>query len=49
MVVGAKYKNSQVGQAATNILKSISGGTILSFTDMLGNRLRSKVMWYQLN
>ena len=30
MAVSAKTKNSNVGQATTNILKSISGGKILS-------------------
>ena len=44
MAVSAKTKNPKVGQATTNILKSISGGKILSFTDMHGNGLRLKVM-----
>ena len=44
MVVSAKTKNPKVGQATTNILKSISGGKILSLTDMHGNGLRLKVM-----
>ena len=44
MAVSAKTKNPQVGQATTNILKSFSGGKILSLTDMHGNRLRLKVM-----
>ena len=43
MAVGAKSKNKQVGQATTNILKSISGGKILSLTDVHGNWLRLKV------
>ena len=34
MVVGAKSKNKQVGAATTNILKSLTGGKILSLTDM---------------
>ena len=38
--VGAKTKNPKVGQATTNILKSISGGKILSLTDLHGNGLR---------
>ena len=44
MVVSAKTKNPKVGQGATNILKSISGGKILSLTDMHARRLRLKVM-----
>ena len=44
MAVSAKTKNSKVGQATTNILKSISGGKILSLTDIHGNGLRLKVM-----
>ena len=44
MAVGAKTKNTKIGSATTNILKSISGGKILSLTDMHGNGLRLKVM-----
>ena len=44
MVVGAKSKNSKIGAATTNILKSISGGKILSLTDMHGHGLCFKVM-----
>ena len=44
MAVSAKTKNPKVGQATTNILKSISGGKILSLTDMHGNGLRNKVI-----
>ena len=44
MAVSAKTKNPKVGQATTNILKSISGGKILSLTDMHGRGLRLKVM-----
>ena len=44
MAVGAKTKNPKVAQATTNILKSITGGKILSPTDMLGRGLRLKVM-----
>ena len=44
MAVGVKTKNPKVGQATTNILKSISGGKILSLTDMHGKGLRLKVM-----
>ena len=42
--VGAKTKNSKVGQATTNILKSLSGGRFLPTTDQRGNRLRISVM-----
>ena len=44
MAVGAKTKNPKVAAATTNILKSISGGKILSLTDMHGRGLRLKVM-----
>ena len=44
MAVSAKTKNPKVGQATTIILKSISGGKILSLTDNHGNGLRLKVM-----
>ena len=44
MAVSAKTKNPKVGQATTNILKSISGGKILSLTDIHGRGLRLKVM-----
>ena len=44
MAVSARTKNPKVGQATTNILKSISGGKILSLTDMQGRGLRLKVM-----
>ena len=42
--VSAKFKNSKVGQATADILKSISGGKILSLTDMHGYGFRLKVM-----
>ena len=41
--VSARTKNPRFGQATTNILKSISGGKILSLTDMHGRRLSLKV------
>ena len=44
MAVSAKTKTPKVGQATTNILKSISGGKILSLTDMHGHGVRLKVM-----
>ena len=46
MAVSAKTKNPKVRQATANILKSISGGKILSLTDMHGNGLRLKVMCF---
>ena len=44
MAVGAKTKNPIVAAATTNILKSISGGKVLSLTDKHGRGLRLKVM-----
>ena len=44
MAISAKTRNPNVGQATTNILKSISGDKILSLTDMHGRGLRLKVM-----
>ena len=44
MAVSAKTKNPKVGQATADIFKSISGGKILSLTDMQGRGLRLKVM-----
>ena len=45
MAVGAKTKNPKVGQATTNILKSISGGKVLSLTDQYAWKfLRVQVM-----
>ena len=44
MAAGAKTKNPKVAQATTNILKSISGGKILSLTHLQGIGLRLKVM-----
>ena len=43
MAVGAKSKNKQIGAATTNTLKSLTGGKVLSLTDMQGRRLRLKV------
>ena len=40
MAVSAKTKNPKVVQATTIILKSISGGKILSLTDLRGLRLK---------
>ena len=42
--VAAKTKNPQSAQVANTILKSLTGGKILSLTDMHGNGLRLKVM-----
>ena len=44
MAVSDKTKNPIIGQATTNILKSISGGKILSLPDKHGNGLRLKVI-----
>ena len=44
MDVSAKTEIPKVGQATTNILISISGGKVLSLTDMHGRGLRLKVM-----
>ena len=44
MAVGAKSKNKQVGAATTNILKSLTGGKVLSLTDLHGNGFRLKVL-----
>ena len=44
MAVSDKTKNPKVRQTTTNIIKSISGGKILSLTDMHGHGLRLKVM-----
>ena len=45
MAVSAKTKDPKVGQATTNVLKSISGGKTLSLTDMhSGAGLRLRVM-----
>ena len=42
--VAAKTKNPQTAQITNNILKSLTGGRVLSLTDMHGNGLRLKVM-----
>ena len=42
--VAAKTKNPQSAQVTNSILKSITGGKILSLNDMDGNGLRLKVM-----
>ena len=42
--VAMKTKNPQSAQVASNMLKSLTGGKILSLTDMHGNGLRLKVM-----
>ena len=44
MAVSTKTENPKVGAAAANVLKSISGGKLLSLTDMHGNGLCLKVM-----
>ena len=42
--VAMKTKNPQSAQVTSNILKSLTGGKILSLTDMHGRGLRLKVM-----
>ena len=42
--VAAKTKNPQSAQVTNTILKSLTGGKVLSLTDMHGNGLRLKVM-----
>ena len=42
--VAAKTKKPQSAQVTNSILKSLTGGKILSLTDMHGNGLRLKVM-----
>ena len=42
--VAAKTKNPQSAQVTNSILKSLTGGKILSLTDMHGNGLRLKLM-----
>ena len=44
MAVSAKTKNPKIGATTTNILKSLSGGKVLSLTDMHGRGLRLKVV-----
>ena len=44
MAVSVKTKNPKVGKATTNKFKSISGGKILSLTDMHGRSWRIRVM-----
>ena len=44
IAVSAKTKNLKVGQATANFLKSVSGGKVLSLTDMHGSGLRLKVI-----
>ena len=50
MAVVAKSKNKQIEAATSNILKSLTGGKILSLTDMhSGAGLRLRVMWNHFN
>ena len=44
MAVSAKTGNPKVGAATTIISKSLSGGKVLSLTDMHGRVIGSKVM-----
>ena len=43
MAVCARTKNSQIGEATSDILKSTTGSKIISLTDMHGQRLRLKI------
>ena len=42
--IAAKTKNPQSIQITNNILNSLTGGKLLSLTDMHGNGLRLKIM-----
>ena len=42
--VAMKSKNPQIAQVTSNILKSLTGGKILSLTNMHGNGLCLRVM-----
>ena len=42
--VAAKTKNPQSAQVTNSVLKSLTGGKILSLTDLHGNGIRLKVM-----
>ena len=44
MALAAKSKNPGADQATISILKSISGGKVLSLTDIHGKNLRLKIM-----
>ena len=44
MAVGAKSKNKQVGETTANIIKSLTGGKVMSLTDMHGTGFPLKVM-----
>ena len=44
MAVSARTKNPQIGEASSDILKPISGGKILSLTDMHAQGLTLKVI-----
>ena len=46
MALGAKTKNPEVAKATTDILKSKSGGKILSSTDMQGLGSRVKLICF---
>ena len=45
--VAEKTKNPQWAQVTNSILKTLTGGKLLSLSDLHGNGLRSKVMWNQ--
>ena len=47
--IAAKTKNPQSAQITNKILKSLTGGKISILTDILGNGLRLKVLWFISN
>ena len=47
MAVSARTKNPQISKATSDILKTTSGGKVLSLTDMHGRGLRLRVMQNQ--
>ena len=45
IAIAAKTRNPQSAQITSDTLKTLTGGKILSLTDMHGNGLRFKVLW----
>ena len=48
IAVAAKTKNPESGKATRCISKLVSGGEVLSLTDLYGNGLRLKLIWFYL-
>ena len=46
MAVAAMTKNAEISKATASNFKSISGSMILSITDLYGNGLRLKVLYF---